>query len=233
LTLPQFNSDFGAYTLTSATLYFYAQEDNSSFSLSNAATGTETFDLYESSNVTRNSTNTANNADRFVGEVFDIFDAGGLGPGLAQPNEEFASAITLGGSVTPACPEYTPSVTCSAVLFVPPDILIKNTDSQYNPPGTVGTGSQGLTGEVKSITGGDLLNYTGVGTFNLTGGTLTAEDLVGGGGNINLGISTAAAFEAEIDYNYTVSGTPDPSTIGLLGGALLGLGLIGKRFRKN
>jgi hypothetical protein len=231
LTLPDFNTNGGLYTLSSASLYFYGAEDNSSFALSNSAASIQTFNLYENSNVTRNGANTANNADRFSGEIFDIFDTG-TGPGLAQPNENFPNAITLGAVGSGACPEYTPGPTCSSVLFVGPDIVIHNTDAIYGNP--TGTGLQGLTGVVKQITGGDLANYTGVGTFNLTGGTLTQEALAGGGGNITLGIATQAQLESEIDYFYTVnSGTPEPSTMALLGGALLGLGLIGKRFRKN
>jgi hypothetical protein len=238
LTLPDFNTDGGLYTLSSATLYFYAEEDVSSMALSNAALGQETFNIYEDSNVTRNGANTASSADKYTGEIFDVIDTG-LGPGLAQANENFSGPITLGGTgSTPTCPEYTPSASCNSVLFVPPDILIQNIDAVYSLP--VGTGSQGLTGVVKNITGGDLCNYTlgcsvtAPGTFNLTGGTLTAQTSNGGGGNVTLGLATSANFEGEIDYTYSItSTTPEPTTMALLGGALLGLGLIGKRFKKS
>lgn len=235
LTLPDFNTNGGTYTLSSATLYFFASNDVSSFALSNSALNINTFNLYENSNMTRNSTNTANNADRYVNEVLDLFDTG-TGPGLAQSNENYAGPITFGPAGSGACAEYTPNSSCSSALWVPPDIVINNTDAVYALP--TGTGSQGVFGVTKAITGGDLCNYvlgcSGTGTFNLTGTTLTSEVLAGGGGNISLGISTNASFQAEIDYTYSInSTTPEPTTMALLGGALLGLGLIGKRFKKS
>jgi hypothetical protein len=49
-----------------------------------------------------------------------------------------------------------------------------------------------------------------------------------------VGLNTSATFQAEIDYSYTVnSSTPEPATMVLMGGALLGLGLLGKRIRKS
>jgi hypothetical protein len=39
---------------------------------------------------------------------------------------------------------------------------------------------------------------------------------------------------AEITYEYTIpSGTPEPTTMALMGGALIGLGILGKRFKKS
>jgi hypothetical protein len=55
-----------------------------------------------------------------------------------------------------------------------------------------------------------------------------------GGGNVTVSQVTADNLSSEVIYDYTIpGGTPEPTTMALMGGALLGLGLIGKRFRKS
>jgi len=234
LTLPQFNTDGGLYTLTSATMYFYGAETVSSLTILNNAATTQSFDLEVTSNLNHSPGNTANSADAYTGEVLDLFDTG-IGPGLSQlPVPEHS--ITLGGSATPNCAFQTPSSACSLVTYVgqSPELtmLVQNIDAVYGF--NTGTGIQGVDGVIKNITGADLANYTGAGTFNLTGGTKGLDTFSGGGNNQQLNINSAASFEAEIDYTYSInSGTPEPATMALMGGALLGLGLIGKRFKKK
>jgi len=228
LTLNKFNVP--GVTLTGATMYFFGSEDVSTFQLNNTALSTQTFDLLDTSNLNFLSNNSANSADKYTGETLDLFDTG-VGPGQAKfplaPGQ-----LVLGGSGSPACPEYTPSSACSSVAYTGPDIVVNNTDAVYGF--TTGTGIDGVTGVIKNISGGDLANYTGPGTFTLTGGTKTLTTFSGGGGNIAFNINTAATFQAEIDYTYTIpSGTPEPTTMALMGGALLGLGLLGKRFKKS
>ena len=93
-----------------------------------------------------------------------------------------------------------------------------------------------MFGVEKSIGGADLANYQSAGpsTFTLGGSTLNLTTFTGGGGNLWFLLTTSATFQAEIDYTYTIpSGTPEPTTMALMGGALLGLGLLGKRFKKS
>jgi len=228
LTMNKFN--LAGDVLTGATMYFFGSEDVSNLALSNSAAITETFDALDTSNLNQSSGNTANAADKYTGEVLDLFDTG-IGPGQAQ-YPLVPGPITLGALGTPACPEYAPGASCSSVAYTPPDIVANNTDAVYGFAS--GTGILGVDGVIKNITGADLLNYTGAGTFNLTGGTKNLTTFSGGGGNINFAISTGATFQAEIDYTYTVpSGTPEPTTMALMGGALIGLGLIGKRFKRS
>jgi hypothetical protein len=211
LSLPKFN--LAGDTLTGATIYFFAEENVSTLTLTNTASGVETFTFIASSNVTSLSSNSANNADKFTGETLNLFSQG----------------MTLGGASTPGCPHATPSAACSSVSFGP---LSTTNIAQITPTGTGGLGLDGVT---KTITSGDLANYVGAGAFTLGGQTKSLTTFSGGGGNINPVQSTTAEFEAEIDYTYTVpSGTPEPVTMALVGGGLLGLGFLGKlRRRRN
>jgi hypothetical protein len=100
--------------------------------------------------------------------------------------------------------------------------------------GPTGTGGLGLDGVVKSITGGDLANYVGATDFALGASTKSLTTFSGGGNNIDTSVTTTAEFRAEVDYTYTpASSTPEPVSMGLFGGGLLGLGLLSKRRRRK
>jgi hypothetical protein len=192
----------------------------------------QTFDLLDTSNLNFTPGNSANSADKYSAEVLDLFDTG-IGPGEAQ-YPTVSGPISLGGVGSPACPEYTPSAACNSVAYTPGDIVVRNIDPIYGL--TTGVGLGGVDGVIENLSAADAnANYVGVGdTFTLTGTTENLTTFSGGGGNINLGLNTAATFQAEIDYTYTLSSsTPEPTTMVLMGGALLGLGLLGKRLRKS
>jgi hypothetical protein len=218
-------------TVNGATIYFFGAEDVSNLVLANSASSTQTFDLLDTSNLNQGSGNSANSADKYSGEVLDLFDTG-IGPDEAQ-YPTVSGPLVLGGAGSPACPEYDPSAACSSVAYTPPDIIVQNIDPIYGL--TTGIGEGGVDGVEKNLSSVDAnTHYVGAGTFTLTGGTKNLTTFSGGGGNISLGLNTSASFQAEIDYNYTVnSSTPEPATMVLMGGALLGLGLLGKRIRKS
>jgi hypothetical protein len=70
-------------------------------------------------------------------------------------------------------------------------------------------------------------------TFYLS--TATAINTSITGGNNNEVQNTQVTETIDVLYDYTSStttGTPEPTTMALMGGALLGLGLLGKRFKK-
>ncbi len=219
LSLPEFDPGVDGVPataqLTGATIYFFAEETVSTLTLTNTASGVETFTFVATSDVTSNSSNSANSADKYGTESLSLF----------------SQSMTLGGtSNAGTCPDHSASATCNSVSFTPPALTATNLTLGF----PTGTGGDGLTGVTKTISGADLANYIGSGDFNLGGSTKAFSTFAGGGGNINVAQSTTAAFSAEIDYTYSIpSGTPEPATMALMGGALIGLSLLGRRFKKS
>jgi hypothetical protein len=208
LSLPEFN--LSGFTLTGATIYFFAEETVSSLTFTNNVVIPETFTPSVTDNVTSSAGNTANSADAFGAETLSLFD----------------QSITLGPKGAPTCPAGTPSASCSSVTYT----TLPKVDN-LGLGLTTGTGGVGLTGVVESISGADLVNYIGSGNFNLTGSTLTTLSGLGGGNVVGF-IDGTVQVSAEVDYTYTVAATPEP-TMGLIAGALAGHELLGRRLKKN
>ena len=76
MTLPEFNPAGGTLTVTEAAIYLYAAETVHTLSLTNTSVTPQTFNMDLSSNMVPGSTNTANEADSYTGEVLDLFDTG-------------------------------------------------------------------------------------------------------------------------------------------------------------
>ena len=74
-----------------------------------------------------------------------------------------------------------------------------------------------------------------IGAFNIVFDTVTGINSAIGGGHDQIGQVTYADATATVQYDYTIptTGTPEPTTMLLMGGALIGLGMLGKRLKKS
>jgi hypothetical protein len=63
--------------------------------------------------------------------------------------------------------------------------------------------------------------------------TATQTDTSVTGGNLTTAYNTSVGEQVEVTYTFTETSTPEPTTMALMGGALLGLGLMRKRLKKS
>ena len=75
-----------------------------------------------------------------------------------------------------------------------------------------------------------LTEFTGLGTYTLHTNTLTGTIITTAGGNTNATQATSANITGDVIYTYT-SGAPEPATLFLMGSALVGVGILRKRFK--
>ena len=129
-----------------------------------------------------------------------------VGTDLAVTNF-FSGLITLGPSGSGACPVATPSSSCNNVSYAPPSVSTN-------------------TGAISIATLANYISSLGNTNFTLSGNTLTSSTFTGGGGNISSAQVTYGTASAIVTYNYDAAATPEPATLGLMGAALLALGMF-------
>jgi len=103
---------------------------------------------------------------------------------------------------------------------------------------TLGAGQSQDSGAITSASSQDytytlaaiLSEFTGTGSFNLHTNTLTGTTITNTGGNTTATQSTFANITGQVIYTYN-SSAPEPATLFLMGSALVGVGVLRKRFK--
>ena len=134
-----------------------------------------------------------------------------------------------------------------------PEVSNNPTINQFSPNYhySLASGVQTASGLLSSNYNSGALTYTlsailnefsnpGGGTVDLSAGTFTQTVLANSGGNTSATQVTDASLTGTVTYNYTanvgnqnLSNAPEPATMAMMGGALIGLGLFRRRFRKR
>lgn len=242
ITLPKFNGSLG--TLNSVSIYFYENTDVVTLSATNSSGSNGTMYLVAAIKPGSPVTNSATIADQFSNDYMTLYDSatsandglnpatlGTCGSGQTPPGNCSGGVVVNNGSSTGNLGGYS----------------LSNIDSLYttDPNFTFSTGtgaapSNAVSGLKKTDTT-HLSSYTGTSgqTFTLGGSTTTffsgSFTTGGGAGSLTYTKDIRTQLAAEVDYTYTPgpTATPEPATMGLMGSALIGLAVFGKRFRRQ
>lgn len=233
-SIPNSQGDFAFFTLSPFTVPTGYQLDSVTFSLSGVASSTLAIDNQNNGTITASGT---------YALVFDTLAPTATNPnGVGGPTSPYQPVnFVTGGllSVTPVTfsvaaeiqpdsPYSSPPPNPGACSSTPPADSVCN---QYT------NSSYGMATSTTTVSSPGSLSILEDGTayvplFVASANGLSIYSSVGS----NETITTTSDFAAslEVTYNYSaISTTPEPGTMALLGGALIGLGLIGKKRLKK
>jgi hypothetical protein len=174
-----------------------------------------------SGNFTVTNTSSSSTSEAKVG--VDSVVAASIGAFLAPPltfNSDPANDVFGGNGPDPAT--FTEPVSKNGFST---GVLAENggtfTSPTFNASATANTGVvTSNLGQVKTP-----------GALNLYTSSFSNDDSTASGGNNVFSINTTIAQQITITYDYT--STPEPATLAIMGGALIGLSLLGKRLKKG
>jgi hypothetical protein len=207
--------------------------------------------------ITNNSTNSTANGSANIDTYAAVALNGALSPALtntADPaNDLFNCSATGTGLPSTSC---TPGEQATSTGGGPDPNSPESSTFNITPGGTFNSGTINVNSKwvdygceiinqqfCNEITANDaagnlltsglsLVNGPPDLTFDIS--TVTETTTTVTGGNLHSTYNTLVTEQVEVTYDYiALSGAPEPGTMALLGGALIGLGLIGKRFKKN
>lgn len=218
------------------------------------ANGDSTFDFEYTTDVSAFTIqNLKGSSDTVNAQVQELFtpDGGTTMPGATGTGDQKRTYAGVGfgytGNTINSPLVYTASTMTGITLAAN-----GNPGDTYTQPGLPATATFGIgynncstfgdvsAGDASNLGCSILLSSTSYATsgfsFGIDGQQQTASSETGGGNSQILSIAATSSFtsEAEVTYEYYIpSGTPEPTTMFLMGGALIGLGMLGKRLKKN
>jgi hypothetical protein len=213
--------------LTSVTFSWNISQSLTTLSFAAPATlaGSQTFTYAQGTEVD------ANDGEITLNGIFSTDFANLIGAANTPNGTTNYNLYTVGGG-TGACHNSSQSITGGETLnFLPGP----SSNSGGGPAPTTCVSGNGLYSYVSGVvTSVDPSFYAGTGDYDLSYDTTGEQTASGSTSNLVTTVRGTSSDTLTVVYNYTLSsGTPEPTTMALFGGALIGIGLLRKRLTRG